>query len=619
MKRMLIVVLCAGSGSLTHALPQKLSLDIKGTSLAQLMSLKITSLSRKQEALSQAPAAAYVITRDEIRRMGVTHVAEVLRYVPGVQVARLEANKWAISIRGFNSRAANKLLVMIDGRSIYSPLFSGVLWEEKDLVLDDIERIEVIRGPGGTQWGANAVNGVINIITRDARLTQGGEVRAGFGREERSLTQARYGWSIDPQTHARIYGKFTQRDDSGSGPVADDSSRTQQSGFRIDHNTAGQGHLTLQGDVYQGDIGPESEGLGTPGQEHNGGNLQLGWSYAATADRRHELKAYYDATTLITPGLNDRRHLLNFDYQLLQRWQNHEVVGGAGYRYGSDAIGVLPPVVFIPPQRSDELKSAFIQDDMAFLDDRLHLIAGSKYEHNDYSGEEWQPSLRTSYAFSDALLWAAASRVTRTPTRLEHDISVPGIFVGGRNLQPEHARVYELGWRQQWQNTWQLDLAAYHADYDDLLTTEPPTLGNKMSGNVQGIETSVSAQVLAQWLLRLNYSYADMDLSVSPDSTGTTQASATEGNLPQNMLQVISLWDINPRWQMNTYLRYVDELPAQKISDYWAGDITLVWRPASQTTVQLAARHLGGDEHKEWGSSANAIEQDLTLTLSQEF
>ena len=625
MKPLLIGMFCTSLGCVGAAAePLPLALDIKGTSLAELMTLKITSLSRKSESLNRAPAAVYVITQDEIRRMGVTHIAEALRYVPGVEVARMEADKWAISIRGFNSRTANKLLVMIDGRSIYSPLFSGVLWEEKDVVLEDVERIEVIRGPGGTTWGANAVNGVINIITKDSRDTLGGQIKLGAGLEERGLAQARYGWRIDEQTTARVYGKFTERDDSGSGPTSqafrDDGARMRQSGFRLDRDSPTQGHVTLQGDLYQGDLGPKDHGLGELGQAQDGGNLKLDWAYSPSTTRSHELQLYYDDTTLETRGLIDKRQVWSFDYQVLQRWRNHELVTGVGYRQIDDEIETSPAGLLLPVRRSDELMSAFIQDDMAFLDDRLHLILGTKYERNDYSNEEWQPSVRASYAFDDALIWAAWSKAVRTPTRLEHDIFAPPTLVAGQNLKPEYASVYELGWRQQWQERWQLDVAAYWSEYDDLLTLEPPTLGNEMGGTVKGIETSLSYQARSDWLLRLNYSHAEMDLSLSRSSAGVTDPRVVEGSMPKDMLQLISLWDINPRWQLNTYLRYVDALPGQRVSSYWAGDLSLAWRAAQKTQLQLVARHLGHSEHFEWGANAaNAVEPDLALYLTQEF
>jgi len=641
MRPLLTGMFCISFSYLAVAETPDLKIDIKGTSLAQLMNLKITSLSRKSEPLNRAPAAVYVLTADEIRRMGVTHIAEALRYVPGVEVVRQEANKWAISIRGFNGRAANKLLVMIDGRSVYSPFFSGVLWEEKDVILEDVERIEVIRGPGGTTWGANAVNGVINIITKDSKDTQGGIVTLGAGLEERNLTRARYGWRIDEQTTARVYGKFTERDDGGSvdAPsissdptrrnLRDDGARMRQTGFRLDRQSPELGHITLQGDIYEGDLGPKFHGEGSLGQEHDGGNLKLDWAYSETDERNHKLQLYYDDTTLELGTLSDRRHLWSFDYQVEQHWENHELVGGVGYRRGSDNVDIVPnpnPLfvsTMIPEQRNEELKSAFIQDDIAFLEDRLHLVFGTKYERNDYSNEEWQPSVRTSYAFDDALLWAAWSRAIRTPSRLEHDLALGGRPQGDQ-LKPDYANVYELGWRQQWQD-WSLDIAAYWAEYEDLLSIEVAgltrTFANNMQGDVKGIETSLSYQARENWLLRMNYSHAEMDLSVSAGSQAAARANGIEEEMPQDMLQLMSLWDINAQWQLNTYLRYVDELDTlQDANSYWAGDITLVWRPLEKTRLQLVGRHLGHKEHFEWGSSsANAVEADWAIYLTQEF
>lgn len=592
-------------------------LDIRATSLAQLRSLKITSLSRKQEPVSKAASSVYVLTRDAIQRMGVTHIPEALRYVPGVEVARINATQWAVSIRGFNSRTANKLLVMIDGRSIYSPLFSGVLWEEKDLVLDDVERIEIIRGTGGTQWGANAVNGVINIITRDAASTLGGFATLGAGLEDRNLVQARYGWQVSSTTAARVYGKFTRTDDGGTGPVEDEG-HMSVAGFRVDHSTAEWGQLTAQGDLYDGSIGPSYEGLGNPGQEHNGGNLMLKWSYASSADTQHDLNTYYDSTTLKVPQLIDKRHLINLDYQLTQRWHRHTLVTGFGYREADDDIRDTPVLRITPDQRTDQYKSLFALDDIAFLDNRLHLIIGTKYELNDYSGEEWEPSIRTSYAFTERLMvWGAWSNAVRVPSRLEHDFSI-GSLSGNRNLQPEHVSYYSFGIRQQW-DRWQWDLTGYLGQYTDLLSIEPPTLGNEMEGDVKGMEANVSVQAATAWVLRFNYSHLDMDLGLSENSSGFTDPENVSGSSPPNMAQIMSLWDINQHWQLNGYLRYVDALPAQQVDDYWAGDLTLMWRPDPLTRIQLTGHHLGHEEHQEWGGLANAVEYDWVVYVSRDF
>ena len=632
MKKVLAGVMCLGFGGMADAEPAKLALDIKGTSLTELMDLEVTSLSRKPEELNKVPAAVHVITSEQIQRLGVTHIAEVLRYAPGVEVARLAANRWAISIRGFNSGNANKLLVMIDGRSIYTPLYSGVFWEEKDVLLEDVARIEIIRGPGGTHWGANAVNGVINIITKDAESTQGGLVKLGAGLEERGLVAARYGGKLGEDTFARVYGKLTRRDESAlAGPIEDDA-RMAQAGFRLDHHLNRQDRLTLQGDLYRGEQGPEYEGLLTPGQEYNGGNLRFQWSHWANPDRNHEFSAYYDRTHLESGEFNDQRQVWDADYRLLQRWRNHELVGGLSYRHLSDEVRSPAQARFIPPRRSDEVQSAFLQDDIGFLDNRLHLVVGTKYEVNDYSGEEWQPNVRASYAFTErALLWAAWSKAVRTPTRLEHDALVSDrtgtvVLDANDHLNPEYAEFYELGWRQAWANVWQVDLAAYVGKYRDLMTTvispdnpEVLTLGNAMEGDIKGVEASVTLQAATNWLVRLNYTHAELDITSKPGNLDTERGPNIAGSTPNDMLKLISLWDINDRWQLNTYLRYVDELPARDASSYWVADLSLVWRVLPQTRLQLVGRHLGQGDLEEWGPGVNAVEPDWALYLTHGF
>lgn len=364
------------------------ALDIKKTSLAQLMSLKITSLSMKSESLRRAPAAVYVITRDDIRRMGVTHIAEALRYVPGVEVNRVEAGKWSVGVRGFGSTTsnANKMLVLIDGRSIYSTLFSGVLWEEKDVMLEDVDRIEVIRGPGSTIWGANAVNGVINIITRSAKDTQGGIVTGGVGQEEKDLAQGRYGWQMGDSGYARVYAKSVERDNSGSTGAVDNSDH-RQTGFRADMKLSTSDNLTVQGDYYEGENGTGFQGfLVGNGEEYHGGNLLLNWNHSDSPNQDQRVLAYYDNTQLDNAALKDSREIWNLEYVLHHRWERHDLVMGAGYRTISDEVIGGSLFYLDPSTRTDEVSSAFIQDEFKPFNDAFRLIVGTKYEVNGVLG-----------------------------------------------------------------------------------------------------------------------------------------------------------------------------------------------------------------------------------------
>ncbi len=617
-------LICAGS-TIVSANGDGMAIDIKGTSLQQLMNLSITTLSRKSEPLAKAPAAVYVLTRNDIRRMGVTHIAEALRYVPGVEVARDEAGKWDVGIRGFGS--SNKMLVLIDGRSIYSTLFSGVLWEEKDVLLDDVDRIEVVRGPGGTLWGANAVNGVINIITRNAEDTQGGLLTAGSGLEERGLVQGRYGWQMSNQSYARVYGKAVNRDDSGGVQTSDpglgveDNSEHEQTGFRMDFTKPGQDSVTLQGDYYRGENGSGFQGFGVgDGEEYHGGNLLVNWNHNFSEVQRQQLLFYYDTTTLENTNLFDEREIWNLEYQYQHQFSNHDIVVGLGYRIVSDNIDGSSTFIVDPKSREDELKSAFIQDDITPFGEQFHFIIGTKYEVNDYSGEEWQPSLRLSYEFTDSVIWAAWSHAVRVPTRLEHDviIAVPPLTLSGeQNLNPEQAEFYELGWRKSW-SKWQMDLATYYGDYKELQSIELPTLGNEMSGNTQGIEVSLSYQAIEEWLIRMNASHLEMDMELSPDSMGLTSAESVEDGSPRNQLQIVSYWDISASWQLNTYLRYMDEIQSADLPSYAVVDLSIVWTPIEAARVQLVGRHLG-DEHYESNSAQSQVEQDAAIYLSWQF
>ncbi|TWX72608.1 TonB-dependent receptor plug domain-containing protein [Colwellia sp. C1TZA3] len=587
------------------------AIDITGTSLSELFNLKITSLSKKKQALNKAAAAVYVLTHDEIDRLGVTTIADALRYVPGVEVANIDASRWAISIRGFNGLAANKLLVMIDGRSIYSPLFSGVVWAEKDVVLADVDRIEVIRGPGGAIWGANAVNGVINIITRKAQATQGVLLEAGVDFKQNKVVTARYGWQLAQNAYMRIYAKHRQHD-STNEQFSNDNNRHNQVGFRFDYDIANDNALTLQGDLYSGVIGNVASQAAPDGQTQSGGNLLVNWQFTGDDNGQHKLLSYYEQTQLSVPMLDDQREIWNVDYQVEQQWQQHALVGGVGYRSLQDQVDTRPFDFIAPKSRHDEVINAFIQDDIALLDDDLHLIVGIKYEHNDYSANEWLPSVRLSYQLPDAMIWAAWSKAVRVPTRVESDIRY-GSF-SGEHLASERANVYELGWRKKWFDVWQLDATAYRSQYENLLSFEANGYRNKVSGKVQGIELSNSIQLQPSWLVRVNLSHATMDLSTASDSLSPAGAKTTQGQMPRNTAQVISMWDINKQWKFNGYLRYVDKLTSNNIDSYWTIDATLQWQVTQRFSIQLAARNIGDGSHQEWDALV-PIEQQVMINF----
>ena len=591
----------------------KLAIDITSTSLEELMNIKISSLSKKQEPISRAPAAVYVLTRDEIRRTGVQHVAEALRYVPGVEVARIDAGRWAISVRGFNGRTANKLLVMIDGRSIYSSFFSGVLWEEKQLGLVDVERIEVIRGPGGSVWGSNAVNGVINIVTKHAEGTVGTLVDASVGNEQAHTLYARQGWQYGEDAWARVYVKSQEHQDSEGDFSGDDDNRQLQAGFRIDQRTSRKSTVRLSGDVYAGEVG-QVHTSPSDGQSHRGHNLTFQWAYNPNSSTEHQLLSYYDFTDLETQSIDDKRRTWDMEYRYHKKRERHDSVWGVGYRRIQDTVETTPAGLISPLHETDTVLNAFFQEDFGFLDNRAHLVLGAKYERNDYSDAGWFPSIRASFSPRgvNGMVWAAWSEAQRIPTRLETDITLPGL--NGDNFDAEKVAMSEIGWRQQWTKV-SFDVTAFYGEYDDLLSLESDGIRNNIYGDSQGIEISANIQLTKQWLMRSNYSYLSLSLDTNAVGADTALPQITEGSSPTNTFQWASFLDVNSSWRINTFIRYVAALDSINVGSYTVADLVVAWDMSRGTTLRFIGRHIGDGRHREWGQGA-PIENAYSLSLT---
>jgi len=537
-------------------------------SLEELINVKVTSVSKKPDKLTNAPAAVFVITQEDIKRSGATSLPEVLRLAPGVQVSRIDSNKWAITARGFNDRYASKLLVLIDGRTVYTPLFSGTYWESQDLLLEDIERIEVIRGPGATLWGANAVNGVINIITKIAKDTQGGLLTAGAGTEERGFSGVRYGGKLNDDAYYRIYAKYFNRDDfvnfAGIGQTDDwDAAR---GGFRLDWDATERDSLTVQGDFY-------SEGLGgsyvvpivTPLKsapntywrrfdavdDAAGANILTRWKRVFSENSDMALQLYYDWTQHDTPVYGEERNIADLDFQHhFQYGERHDFVWGLGARYSGDRLGNTDIVQFDPASREDYLYSAFIQDDIMLAAEEFYLTLGTKFEHNDYTGFEIQPNARLRWTpHPKHTFWVSVSRAVRTPSRSEHDISCAlGVLPPNDPLNPlpyptlvqpqgnsefrsEELIAYELGYRCLAADWLTLDAAVFYNNYADLLNSglgtltfsDSPTkhfvlpldVNNQMEGETYGGEITADCRLSSWWRTQLTYSCLEMQLHPS--------------------------------------------------------------------------------------------------------
>jgi iron complex outermembrane recepter protein len=594
-------------------------------SLEELSNIQITSASKRAERLSDAPASVFVITGDEIRRSGATSLPEALRLAPNLQVGRASANGWAISARGFNSAAANKLLVLIDGRSVYSPLFSGVFWDVQDVMLEDIERIEVISGPGSTLWGVNAVNGVVNVITRAADQTQGGLLSAGAGNQEAQLA-ARHGAALGTDGSYRVYAKQGRRwhTETADGSLVNDASRTTQLGFRADWGKAAD-KVTVQGDAYTGKREQPLPGalsitgvdlaLGTISV--SGANLVARWEHRLSGDSSISGQFTYDRIERTVPPLfADKADIA--DLQLQHAWRPspaHALVWGAQYRYAVDNVASTSPyIAFLPARVNQAWGSLFAQDEITLATD-WRLTLGARAEHNDYTGTEFLPSARLAWKpATNHLLWGAASRTVRAPSRFDRDIFVPAqapfLLDGGPDFQSEVAKVYELGYRGQPTPDVSVSVTAFHADYDRLHTQEVSAsrtflfFGNGMQGTVRGLEMWGSYQALPSWRLRAGFTRLLQKLELKPGSTDTGSVAAAEGSNPSRQWMLRSSLDLPHQMEFDVTARYVSELPLPNVPSYLAMDMRWGWRPRRDLEFSITGQNLLGPPHGEFTAVA---------------
>lgn len=634
--------------------------DLLQMSLEDLGKIKITTVSRKSESWSSAAAAVYVITQEDLRRSGVNSLPEALRMAPGLDVARANSRQWAISSRGFNDLFANKLLVLMDGRTIYTPLFSGVFWEDTDTLLEDVDRIEVIRGPGATLWGANAVNGVINIITKNARDTQGTLISGGGGTEERGFGGVRYGGQLAANTYYRVYAKYANRDEFTltDGREANDNWWTSQSGFRVDTTPSAVNRLTLQGDYYYGQWNGliRRPSFSPPGMftdrirtKSEGANVLGRWTHDFSAESDLAVQMYYDRTDR---GFGIGREIRDtFDLDAQHRFpisDRHEIVWGAGYRCSVDDLTESADFKASDPSVGLQLFSGFVQDEIALVHDRLHLIAGTKLEHNDFTGAEIQPSARLAWTPDQRnTVWAAISRAVRTPSRSERGFtfysdpppSVPSLPLpalipasGSPDFGAGTVLSYEIGYRVKPHARLSVDLAALYNEYDRLYNVIqlpiqlrvspaaqpylllPVTINNALFGESCGAEVSATWQPLDIWRLRANYTFLKVNLH-----TRGTVPSFTEESEDDNPQHQISLWsdvDLGRHVEAGVGFRFVDSLPAQNVGSYAEMEARLAWKPTSHCELSLVGRDLLHSHHQEFSPflfSSRDVEVDRAV------
>ena len=605
-------------------------------SLEDLSNIRVSTPSKHNERVGAAPAAIFVITGEDVRRSGATSIPEALRMAPGIEVARLDSHNWAITSRGFNDLYADKLLVLMDGRSVYTPLFSGVYWDVQDTMLEDIDRIEVVRGPGAALWGANAVNGVINIITKSAKETQGGILSAGYGTEEQGFGAVRFDGNVGDDVFYRVYAKYFNRDDSAipfDGRNNDDW-QNGRAGFRLDWEPSAQNAFTLQGDGY---YGRENQTFllftPAPGEEihpsritTHGGNLIGRWTHSFSAESELKFQTYYDRTDRHLDWFTETRETVDAELQYrmpLGEWQNLEA--GLGYRYSdSDNFKSNFSLSFDPPGRSTHIFSTFVQDEVTVIKDRLRLTVGSKFEYNDYTQWEIQPSGRLLWTPGEKhSLWASVSRAVRTPSQADEDSrivttvdpSIPAVatVIGNKVFRSEILVAYELGYRVQPHRRLSLDWALFYNHYDRLRSFEPgPTtfngsyldapyfFENKLHGHTYGGELAANLQLMDWWQCRLAYSYLKMDLDRDADSQDTTSES-DEFASPQHQVSFRSLMDLPWNFQFDTTIRYVDSLASSGIPSYVGLDLRVGWRPRPNLDISIVAQNLLDRQHAEFG------------------
>ena len=611
------------------------SREMADLSIEELANIQITSVSKKAERLGSAAASVFVITNDDIRRSGASSIPEALRLAPNLQVARLASASYAISARGLNgsnNSGPNKLLVLIDGRSVYSPFFSGVFWDAQDLMLEDIERIEVVSGPGGTLWGVNAVNGVINIITRSAADTVG-SLAALEGGNRGAQVAFRHGWST-PRGAWRVYGKHldASHTELAGGRRVNDARHQSQVGLRADWSGAAD-HFSLNGSAYRGASQQPEPGLisvtgtnlrlGTV--DTTGANLTGSWTRRLADGGTLSLQAYLDHTRrTVPPTFSELLNIADIQFQhSLRPLGMHRIVWGASYRHSWDNVTNSATIAFLPAEVEQDWSALFAQDEIA-LGDTLRLTAGARIERNDYTGNELLPTLRLSWQAAPAhAFWAAASRTVRSPSRLDADAYIPGrppyLLRGGVRVRSEVARVFELGYRGQPLAGLSYSATLFHNAYDHLRTQEiDPTrsfilFDSLMEGQANGIEMWGSYQATPAWRLSAGFTALHQNLHLKPGSNDLA-GPGTAGKDPSHTMQLRSTYNLGRGKEIDIAVRKVAALDQAAVPAYTAVDARFGWQVNPGLEVSVTAQNINGD-HPEYGPAATRSEVPRSVAV----
>lgn len=645
-----LFVLAAVAVCALPAWPQQAPKDLGNSSIEDLMNMQVTSVSKKEQKLSRTAAAIFVITEEDIRRSGATNIPDLLRIVPGMDVAQINGSTWAVSARGFNGQFSDKLLVMIDGRIVYTPNFSGVYWDTKDFPLEDIERIEVIRGPGGSIWGANAVNGVVSIFTKKAADTRGALLTGGGGNVQQEFGLAQYGGAAGQSTAYRVYAKYFNQSDLPAldGGGGGDGWHILRAGFRADSKLSANDTLSVSASLYtgrEGELGLTLPAITSPSRvalpeeiDLDGGFLQASWNhnYANGSDSSLEVS---DTHYLRDDPLEaESRSTFYFDYKYHFEWgDRQDFVTGAGYSFTTDQFGSSLTVGFDPASKSLQLFDAFVQDEIAVVPDRFYLTLGTKLEHNDYTGFEFMPTARAAWLpGKHQMFWAAISRAVRTPSRSDTALFVnlgsttepDGTlvltrFVGNPHFQDERLLAYEAGYRNSLSDNLSVDIAAYYNDYDHLQTTEPSgsffenspgpphevqteTYRNLAYGGTHGVEIAANWKPIGRLTISPGYALEQSYIHTTRSSLDTVTPTFLEDGTPHQGGQLRAHFEARKGLEWNASVYFVDRLthqgPANNlvIPAYTRVDTGITWKPTSVFSISVVGQNLQKDRHLEF-------------------